>query len=703
MGNVKLVQLLLGAGADINLVDGEHSTALRAAVLGAHEEIVGILINYGAAVNLRIQENEEHRENSKSILHLSLETGNVTIVSALIAAGADVNVDLLNHPRVLTAACGSTNITIVQLLLGSGADVNASGKKRGGRATIDDNEASALHMACSKGHEYIARVLLEHGAETEKEVETSGTPLQVAAGAGHVSLVRLLIGAGAKVDHNNSNGTALSIASGNGYLDVAQELLGVGAIIADPPRVSNALAAACQRHHQLIIEFLLDELSGTDKEAAACADAALSADDEETFRLLFEHGLSGSPLILNQACAAGLDRSVWMLLEAGVDADGDIGEGGHALHTAACRQRSSVVKLLVDHGIDVNSQSAKYGSPLLATLEGFAAPQLRSWKRSWSLSEAARSLAKALPFPDQFVPAYFPPATSSGPGYKGFIECERIVRTLVDHGADVNTESRSFGNALHLASFMGNEAVLQLFLDRGADINSTGGYFETALLAALMGNHLAIVELLLIRGISVNHFSSEHGTALHYACSNRSKATVFTLLKHGADVNASGGQHGSPLDATASRVSGFREEKREEQRAILEGLLNCGLKIRECDLVAAAAKLFEGGYVKLFLEHDKTLRVTEPVIFAAINAPYGYFNVENLQVLLERDRRLGTTEAMLNAAGTPEIMGTLLKHRPICRISSDILAAACSKPNNGRELVQLLFDHEADIPVTMPL
>ena len=640
VGNVELVQLLLGAGADINVLHGEHSTALRVAVLEAHEDIVRILINYGADVNLRIQDEDEQHENSKSILHLSLETGNVTIFSALIAAGADVNVDLLNHPPVLTAACGSTNITIVKLLLESGADVNATGMK-GWRANIQDDEASALHMTSLRDHEYVAPVLLEHGAEMEMEVETFGTPLQVAADVGHVSLVQILLEAGAKVDHTNSYGTALSIASGHGHLEVVQKLLSAGATIFDPPRVPNALAAACQWRDRLVIEILLDELSGTEKKASACADAVFSADDEDTFQLLFEHGLSGSPLVLNQACAAGLDRSVWMLLEAGVDADCDNGEGGHALHTAACHQRSGVVKLLLDHGVDVNFQSAKSGSPLLATLEGFAAPQLRDWSlprdeydfMRWmpeavlwgrSLPEPARSPAKPLPFPDLFDPVCFPRATSSGPGYKRFIECAEIVRTLVDHGANVNTEPRSFGNALHLASFMGTEPIVRLLLDQGADINATGGYFETPLLAALIGDHLAILELLLSRGINVNHFSSEHGTALHYACSKRSKATVWTLLKHGADVNAIVGQHGSALDAATSSVSSPLNP--QEKCGIIELLLNCGLKIRECDLVPAAAERFDrGSYLKLLLEHDKTLQVTEPVLIAALtNDTYGY-------------------------------------------------------------------------------
>ena len=111
--------------------------------------------------------------------------------------------------------------------------------------------------------------------------------------------------------------------------------------------------------------------------------------------------------------------------------------------------------------------------------------------------------------------------------------CERIVRILVARGADVNTETRDFGNALHLASFMGSEFIVKLLLDKGANIDSCGGYFETALLAALAGQHLSVVELLVSKGIRVNTGVLEHGTALHYACSRSPKSTIQLLADMG--------------------------------------------------------------------------------------------------------------------------------------------------------------------------
>lgn len=403
-----------------------------------------------------------------------------------------------------------------------------------------------------------------------------------------------------------------------------------------------------------------------------------------------------SPSSLRQACAAGSLASVGMLLESGVDVHSEDGEGGPALHVAACHQRSRVVQFLIDYGADVGFESAKYGSPLLAVLEGCTAPKLRSWAGA----EPAMSLAKALPLP---APLLYFGTRSSGLGYKDFAECERVVRTLVDHGADVNTNPGRFGNALHLASFMGSEIIVRLLLDKGADVNATGGYFQTALLAAVEGYHPAIAELLLSRGINSNYSLSDNGTVLQNACLKQSKALVRTLLKYGADVNASGGQHGSPL-AAAITGDNVTIVSQAGSHAIVELLFQYGdrIQIRECDLFAAAGKhpySSQQSYIKYFLEYDKTLLATAPVIITAAKNR-STLGGETLRLLLKRDGGLGVTEAMLKAATKSEIMKVLLKHRPVCQITTDILVAAAQKLREAQKLMQLLFEHEPDIPIT---
>ena len=76
------------------------------------------------------------------------------------------------------------------------------------------------------------------------------------------------------------------------------------------------------------------------------------------------------------------------------------------------------------------------------------------------------------------------------------MQCEQIVRTLFDAGILVDTTIRSFGNALHIASYMGSEVIVRQLLEKHPGLNVPGGYFETPIKAAREGGYPAIVELL---------------------------------------------------------------------------------------------------------------------------------------------------------------------------------------------------------------
>jgi ankyrin repeat protein len=43
------------------------------------------------------------------------------------------------------------------------------------------------------------------------------------------------------------------------------------------------------------------------------------------------------------------------------------------------------------------------------------------------------------------------------------------VRSLFDAGAEMDTTTRNFGNALHLASYMGSEVIIRQLLERMED------------------------------------------------------------------------------------------------------------------------------------------------------------------------------------------------------------------------------------------
>jgi hypothetical protein len=58
---------------------------------------------------------------------------------------------------------------------------------------------------------------------------------------------------------------------------------------------------------------------------------------------------------------------------------------------------------------------------------------------------------------------------------------QKMVKLLLDKGADVNAQGGTYGNALQAALQGGHEQVVKLLLDKGADVNAQGGYYGNAL------------------------------------------------------------------------------------------------------------------------------------------------------------------------------------------------------------------------------
>ena len=277
----------------------------------------------------------------------------------------------------------------------------------------------------------------------------------------NLSVIHALLNASADVNHAVDS-TPLSEAAEDSKFDLVEELLCAGAIIGGPSSKKNVLADACTHRQHLVIELLLEALSGTEYKAEVC-DEALSAatkvSDDETVRLLLEHGASPSFGMLRQACSAGALTAVTTLIDTGIDVNEDDDDDAPLLHVAASHSRPAIVELLIDRGANIMLHSTRYGNPLIAALEGSMAPFLRSQ----SQPESCRSLAKQLPLPGPLLEFYMVGGTGTQekPGYQEISQCEQIVRSLLDAGAEIDTITRKFGNALHLACYMGSEVIVR--------------------------------------------------------------------------------------------------------------------------------------------------------------------------------------------------------------------------------------------------
>ena len=94
----------------------------------------------------------------------------------------------------------------------------------------EDWEVQALFHACKGGELHEVEKLLRKPLHPDMKTQYSRTALQLAAEAGHMGIVRLLLKAGADADvaDNSWSTTALHLAAENGHLDVVRRLVGAG-------------------------------------------------------------------------------------------------------------------------------------------------------------------------------------------------------------------------------------------------------------------------------------------------------------------------------------------------------------------------------------------------------------------------------------------------------------------------------------------
>jgi ankyrin repeat protein len=139
----------------------------------------------------------------------------------------------------------------------------------------------------------------------------------------------------------------------------------------------------------------------------------------------------------------------------------------------------------------------------------------------------------------------YPIISASQNGY------EKVVRLLLERGAEVNAQGGHYGSALQAASYSGHDHIVQLLVERGAKVNAQGGRYGNALQAASVNGHDKVVQLLLESGAEVNAQGGDFGNALQAASFDGHDKITQLLVEKGAEVNALGGEFGNALQAAS--------------------------------------------------------------------------------------------------------------------------------------------------------
>ncbi|KAJ9142310.1 hypothetical protein NKR19_g7233 [Coniochaeta hoffmannii] len=216
------MKALLEHGADPNTATTEDKTLLYSCVSSKDVSAVKLLLEHGANPNIG-----SPGASNQLPIHAAVTAKSLELVKLLIAKGSELDVQDDSDKAPLIYAVDQDSLPLTEALLEGGADPNV---------TVRNSETGYLEWSVlsfamwQRKQPAVARALIEWAADVDHRNGTyEETALHIAAYAGDVELVRLLIDKEADVEaRSNNNYSALGIAIESGHARTAKVLIEEG-------------------------------------------------------------------------------------------------------------------------------------------------------------------------------------------------------------------------------------------------------------------------------------------------------------------------------------------------------------------------------------------------------------------------------------------------------------------------------------------
>ena len=565
---LKIVQILLEAGADVNLTSKRHYPVIAACEAGK-VELISLLVKAGADVKCSNSNNEtclyaiagsQRPADSvsivnfiKSLLEARLDVnaycsqgetalfraskaGHEHVVRLLLEAGAETNG--FNSRLPLYAACEQGHTQIVDQLLHHGADPNASSGPRIPAQVQASSRSLPICCAVQKGYTDIINLLLEHGADVNKQDQSGKSALiiflelmsQRYQTPQHLKPVEekdlnilrsmLLLGADVNTLSESSGRNALHIASSSGMCDVMMELIQHGANCKClTSSGESALELACENGQEVAVELLLKNGAKPDRKT-------ISSNRSGRISYAFYYSYLSSTPVLCAAVKSGNETIVKMLLKHGADVNESDMKGNTALHMATS---NAVIETLLNAGANVNSRNYNGETAFSIVCE-----------KQQADANVVETLLRFNADPNTRFPLY--------------AACKNndtdTVRLLMAYGANTNLVKESIAQRLII-----DDTCTETF----ARVMHVNVIEPSPLCLACKNENKVIVECLLVNGALVSFVDHDGNTPLHFAVDRKQANSeeydpiVTLLLQHGAPVNVVSSIGETPLYVACSK------------------------------------------------------------------------------------------------------------------------------------------------------
>ena len=545
-GNTTLLEMLLDAGAPVDIPDSSSETPLHAAARENQPGAAAFLLGRGADVDKRSS------ELKFTPLHYAAEYGGTAVATLLLEHGAEVDARSSGEVTPLHKAAENGRADMVRFLLAHGANPNAE-------SWAGDRP---IGLAASKGSTEVVAILLEHGVEPPPRDSYGADSLLLAVRGGHTDTVRFLLGHGMRPDDETltrKNGSPLYRAVEQGHLELVKLLLEHGA----SPEGSGGgeilpLHLAVQQGDAAAVRLLLEH--GANPNCADCTGRTALSMAAETGNtavaaLLLEHGANREGEFFPPLCEAayhGHLEVAKLLLDHGANPKARFMDNT-ALERALGNNHAEVARLLMAHGAGIHDCEHR------ESCMQKAAAALGTDALQMLLEMGENPGAKG---PDCPISPFF---VAVGMGLVP------NARMLLERGADVNERDGEGSTPLHRAARAANAEMAVMLLEHGADVNARDNEGRTPLFDAVSAPHLETVDILLEHGADILARNNQGRNVLHEAAQISSEdSDILTmaalLLKHGADMAARDNGGKTPPDMLWSI------RMRDKMRKLAEGV-----------------------------------------------------------------------------------------------------------------------------------
>ncbi|XP_046578884.1 transient receptor potential cation channel subfamily A member 1 homolog isoform X2 [Haliotis rubra] len=540
----------------------------------------------GALKNFSLEEPEEARLSDSSADKAVMEMANLItnpgdVPGATLPASGMKRTDSSEALNLTLHQCArdgdETNMKIVLK--------NISGHLKKKVNALDDEDLTPLHYAARYNHLSVVKLLVDAGADPNAKGEDEVTPLHTAARYRREKNKR-------KETNSPEEGeTAESNIAANGLPQLVEYLESIensgdsciSFLVKNGARVNvvdiygqTPLHFAAMRGNEIAARDLLSfsdiNVEAQDKQGITALHMAAIHNQEGVAAMLIEAGSNlrcvdheqSTPL--HHACSEGNVAFVQMLFDAGARSaegwvmvssmltDRDV-EESTCLHLAVDNGHYDVAKLCLEKRADVNVPRKHYMHPLhLAAMSG----DIRNVKLLMENNARIDVLND-----EQATPLH----------KAAQLNHLAVVKYLVDQGAKINRRDKDNYTPLLLAVTYGHVETVELLLQKGADYTAVDKNDKTIIYLAAEENKAPVLKKLLsypqVKRL-INQSDRYDNDPLHIAAQSGYSEILVTLLENGADLDSKNEEEQTPLHLAGKfgRTNNVRELVKRDKSSI---------------------------------------------------------------------------------------------------------------------------------------